>query len=134
MENYSKQKSEIMQVIKDLQNHPTAEQIYFFVKQKDPAISRSTVYRNLKRFASKGEIAQITIPNGPARFEYLGDHEKHGYIICENCGEIFNFYYHFEELKKSILEQTKVEMFDNEVMAKGICENCLKLQKKNREV
>ena len=131
MENYSKQKSEIMEVIKDLPNHPTAEQIYFFAKQKDSAISRSTVYRNLKRFVSKGEIAQITMPNGPARFEYLIDGQKHGYMICEKCEEITNFYYDLADLKKAITEQTNGKMVNNEVIVKGLCQSCLKLQNIN---
>ena len=64
MENYSKQREEIIEIIKGLYNHPTAEEIYFLTKQKDPAVSRSTVYRNLKVLVEKEMITQIAVSNG----------------------------------------------------------------------
>ena len=49
MKNYSRQREEIINVIKDSYEHPTAEMVYMTVKSKDPAVSRSTVYRNLNQ-------------------------------------------------------------------------------------
>ena len=59
MKNYSRQREEIIKVIKDSYNHPTAEEIYMTVKAKDPAVSRSTVYRNLGLLVENGFINKI---------------------------------------------------------------------------
>ena len=85
MKNYSKQREEIIEVIKKLYNHPTAEEIYFLTKQKDPAVSRSTVYRNLNGLVQERMVTQIAVSNGPDRYDYIHNREKHGHAICKKC-------------------------------------------------
>ena len=129
MENYSKQREEIMEVMKELYNHPTAEEIYYLTKQKDSSVSRSTVYRNLKVLVKKGLVNQLSIPNGPARYDYTKNREKHGHILCTKCGKLYDFCYDFdfEQVKKSVYAQTSVEISEDGVMMKGICDSCKKL-------
>ena len=45
MNNYSKQREIILEVIKENRIHPTAEEIYNILIKKEPQISKSTVYR-----------------------------------------------------------------------------------------
>lgn len=126
MENYSKQREEIIEVIKNLYNHPTAEEIYFLAKQKDSAISRSTVYRNLSFLFKKGIITQIAVSNGPDRYDYIQDCKKHGHVICVKCGKLCDFDYNLsmENLKQNIFKQTGMEILDNSIAIKGICNSC----------
>lgn len=126
MKNYSKQREEIIEIIKELYTHPTAEEIYFLTKQKDPAVSRSTVYRNLGVLVKKGIVTQIAVSNGPDRYDYIEGRQKHGHVICKECGKMHDFLYDFdiEKLKKSILSQTGVEIFDDGIVVKGICNSC----------
>lgn len=129
MENYSKQREEIIKIIENLYNYPTAEEIYFLAKQKDPAISRSTVYRNLNSFLKKGIVTRIAISNGPDRFEYTENRKKHGYAFCTKCRKISEFDYDFENMKKDILGQTGIEIFHDGMVVKGICDSCKEAQK-----
>lgn len=126
MANYSKQREEIVEIIKELYNHPTAEEIYFLTKQKDSVVSRSTVYRNLNVLVNKGIINQIAVSNGPDRYDYIPGRKKHGHVICSKCGEMYDFSYDFdvEELKKSIYKQTRVSSIDDGIVIKGICNSC----------
>ena len=71
MNNYSKQREIILEVIKNNRTHPTAEEIYILVTKKEPKISRSTVYRNINILVEKGIIEKITIATGPDRYDYL---------------------------------------------------------------
>ena len=130
MENYSKQREEIIGVIKEMSNYPTAEEIYFVAKQKDPELSRSTVYRNLGVLVKNKVITQIAVSNGPDRYEYIKDIQKHGYAVCSKCGKIDCFDYNFDIdiIKKSILKQTEIEVFDEGFVIKGICNSCKKVQ------
>lgn len=131
MKNYSKQREEIIAIIKGLHSHPTAEEIYFFTKQKDPAVSRSTVYRNLSMLVQKGIVSQIAVSNGPDRYDYILNRRKHGHVICKNCGKLCDFLYEFDIKKagKSILKQTGMDVFDGEVIVRGICNSCKKSRK-----
>ena len=95
MNNYSKQREIILEVIKNNRTHPTAEEIYILVTKKEPKISRSTVYRNINILVEKGIIEKITIATGPDRYDYL--YEEHYHAICKVCGKAFDFYYKFEK-------------------------------------
>lgn len=130
MKNYSKQREEIIGVIKELYNHPTAEEIYFLTKYKDSAVSRSTVYRNLNALVENGLVNQIAISGGPDRFDYVADKDEHGHILCVECGKLADFYYNFdiENLKSSVISQTEMQISKNGIMIKGICNSCKEAQ------
>ena len=53
MENYSKQREEIIEVLENSKNHPTAEEIYLKLKEGLSTSSRSTIYRNLALLVNK---------------------------------------------------------------------------------
>ncbi len=128
MKNYSKQRQEIIDVMREMYHHPTAEEIYFLTKQRDSSVSRSTVYRNLNVLVQKGMITQIAVSNGPDRYDYIQNRQKHGHIICKNCGKVYDFLYNFnlEEMKESITNQTGVELLEDGIVIKGICNSCKK--------
>lgn len=124
MKNYSRQREEIIKVVKDSYNHPTAEEIYMIVKAKDPAVSRSTVYRNLGLLVDQNMIKQISMKVGPDRYDYIRD--PHNHAMCTKCGKIFDFEYSFEyeKLEKIIKEQTGIEISKDGVAFEGICDSC----------
>ena len=124
MKNYSKQREEIIEVIKNCYNHPTAEDIYMIVKGKNPSVSRSTVYRNLGLLSENGIIQKISMLVGPDRYDYK--REQHNHAICKKCGNIFDFEYNFkiENLKEIVKKQTGVEISSENIAIEGICEKC----------
>lgn len=128
MGNYSKQREEIINIIKQLYNHPTAEEIYFLTKQKDPAVSRSTVYRNLGRLVEKGTVTQIAVSNGPDRYDYMEGRKPHGHIVCARCGKMHDFLYDIQDMKKSVFKETEIEVLEDGIVVKGICSSCKKAQ------
>jgi Fur family peroxide stress response transcriptional regulator len=126
MENYSKQREEIIEVLENSFDHPTAEEIYERLKMNMSTSSRSTVYRNLSLLVSKKVIQKISIPEGPDRYSLIRD--KHYHAICSKCGKVFDFNYdlNFNDLKNSIYTQTKVECDLENFTILGICEQCRK--------
>ena len=124
MKNYSRQREEIIKVVKDLYTHPTAEDIYMIVKAKDPSISRSTVYRNLGGLVDDGQINKIAMAVGPDRYDY--HREAHNHAICVKCGKVIDFDYDFNinEIKKRILDQTGIEIAGNGIALEGLCDSC----------
>ena len=124
MSNYSKQRECIINIIRNLRTHPTAEEIYMKVKQVDEKISRSTVYRNINILVENGEVTKISMPVGPDRYDY--NHEMHNHIICEKCGKVYDFYYDIpKSLKNEIQNQLlgKISLTDS-IEINGICYEC----------
>ena len=62
------QRQLVLSAVRQLQNHPTADEVYQEVQKNCPTISRATVYRNLKLLAEEGEIRLRNISGSP---EYL---------------------------------------------------------------
>lgn len=124
MKNYSRQREEIIKVIKESYNHPTAEDIYMTVKAKDPAVSRSTVYRNLGLLVENGIVNKISMQVGADRFDYIRG--PHNHAICTKCGKIFDFDYEFEyeKIRKIVKNQTGIEISTLGISIEGICDSC----------
>lgn len=124
MKNYSKQREEIIDVVKELYTHPTAEEIYMIVKGKDPAVSRSTVYRNLGLLVENNIINKITSAAGPDKYDFIRD--VHNHAVCTKCGKVFDFEhnFNFNRIRKEIRDKTGVEISIKGFMFEGICSEC----------
>lgn len=124
MKNYSKQREEILRAIKELHNHPTAEEVYEKIKEYNSTASRGTVYRNLKDLVSENMIIKISKTDGPDRYDYI--RFPHHHIVCLKCGEVFDFTYEFNEnrVKQNIENQTGVEFDFNGFSIQAICGRC----------
>lgn len=129
MNNYSKQREIILNVIKDMHTHPTAEEIIEKVHDIDKKISKSTVYRNINILVNNGIIRKISMPFGSDRYDYF--HKIHNHIVCEKCGKVFDFNCELPiELKEAIMNQlhNKIILTDN-IKINGICNDCMKSSK-----
>ena len=124
MNNYSRQRETILEVIKELKTHPTAEEIYNAVILKDERISKRTVYRNINVLLENGLIRKITMSVGADRYDYVS--MPHDHIICEKCGRVYDFFCDVsnqlnEEVKNQLSD--KVSLTDN-IVLNGICYEC----------
>ena len=124
MNNYSKQREIILETLKNIKNHPTAEEIYKLVIKTHPTISRSTVYRNISILVENKKIRKITTSMGPDRFDYI--FENHHHAICKKCGKVFDFLYDFEKenFKNILKNQTGITSDVASITLYGICEIC----------
>ncbi|WP_320006941.1 Fur family transcriptional regulator [Maridesulfovibrio sp.] len=81
----SKQRELILEELKGLTCHPTADELYERVRKRLPNISLGTVYRNLELLAENGIILKIET-GGKNRFD--GYAEPHPHIRCVQCGKV----------------------------------------------
>jgi Fe2+ or Zn2+ uptake regulation protein len=123
VEKITCQKRAILEFLKSVKTHPTAEEIYHSVKEKLPQISKGTVYRNLKFLAKKGEILEI-----PSRvFHYDGDTFSHAHFVCQKCDRIFDVFDLCREckiVKKKRIKFGKIKGYN--LIFYGICQDCQK--------
>ncbi len=133
MNNYSKQREIILNVLKQNPIHPTAEQVYQLVIKTHPNISKSTVYRNINLLAENGVIKKIAMASGPEKFDYM--HKPHQHFVCTKCSCIHDIEYNFdiEEITKNIQQQIGSEITINEISLSGICEKCKSEQLKEKK-
>lgn len=80
----SRQREEILKVLKETTSHPTADWIYRQVRNSVPNISLGTVYRNLHILRVAGEILELNYGNSLSRFDFRTD--EHYHFLCDKCG------------------------------------------------
>ncbi len=124
MNYYSKQREQILEVLKNTYSHPTAQELYALVHKNHPTISKSTVYRNINILVNNKQIIKISVVGRPDKYDYI--HTNHNHAICNICGKVYDFEYNFntQRIKDEIQKQTPIETFLDCVTIEGICKNC----------
>lgn len=113
----------VLNAVRQLGNHPTADDVYNYVVQMHPNISKGTVYRNLNSLAEDGILIKISVPDAADRFDHTL--EKHYHIKCMNCKEFVDVNLDYmQELDDKVAESTKYKILSHDVVFKGICHNC----------
>ncbi len=127
-ERFTVQRRIILETVLDLDNHPSADQIYEAVESRLPGIARTTVYRTLEHLARMGVITKACHPGRVARFDPRT--EIHHHLVCLDCNEFFDF--EDDGLNRLIMPDTSdfgFEVSDYRVQIRGICQHC----RENRE-
>jgi Fur family peroxide stress response transcriptional regulator len=85
---HSKNRDEILRVIRSTSSHPSARWVYDQLKPACPRLSLGTVYRNIRTCRETGELASVGIVRGEERFD--GRVEPHPHFICSRCGSVID--------------------------------------------
>ncbi len=80
----TRQRKVILEALRSVKTHPTADEVYDMVRQELPKISLGTVYRNLEVLSEMGFIQKLEMAGLQKRFD--GNPEPHYHIRCLNCG------------------------------------------------
>lgn len=123
MERLTNQKKTVLDYLKSVKNHPTAENVYLGVKKKLPQISLGTVYRILHNLSERRAI--VKIPSEVSRFD--GDTSSHAHYICKKCGAIFDVFDIDNSCETLKNKKTKVGKVENyQIYFYGTCKKCSK--------
>ena len=116
------QKVKILEYLKGQRQVRKAEEVFAEVRKTLPAISLSTVYRNLNNLSSEGIISRIEVRG---EFHYDADHCGKQYLVCRNCGKITSK--SDIEVTESLLPNlTEKEFIPDcvQVLVYGKCKDC----------
>ncbi|EKD63275.1 MAG: hypothetical protein ACD_51C00305G0002 [uncultured bacterium] len=86
----TKQRRIILEELRKVCTHPTAESVYKMVKKRIKNISFATVYRNLDFLENNGYIIKLKIKDKKARYD--GEASPHRHLTCKHCGEIIDIF------------------------------------------
>ena len=123
----TKQREIILNELKKLTSHPTADELYIIVRQHLPNISIATVYRNLEIMANDGIIKRLEISGKQRRYDARMD--KHFHIQCKVCGKVEDVeIMDISTLEREIdkIAQLKPDFYFQDYIIDfyGVCSNC----------
>lgn len=124
IQRMTRQKKIILDVLRSVKTHPTAEWIYQEARQQIPGLSLGTVYRNLNLLRDNGEIMELNYGSSQSHFD--GTAANHYHFQCRDCGGVYDLdlplIKNIETKAAGInghhIEGHRLEFF-------GICEACL---------
>jgi Fe2+ or Zn2+ uptake regulation protein len=104
--------------------HLTAEQVRAAATRLVPEVSLATVYNTLNELVALGEISEIRIGDGSARYDpKIGP--GHHHLICEGCGLIYDVEPDgVDGLSLPPVQRFGMEIDSIEVVFRGRCSNC----------
>lgn len=118
----TEQRKKILEYLKSVHNHPSAERVYNAIKKDIPKITLATVYRNLNLLAKQGEILRLEINK---EYHYDAFTGKHCHCVCEKCGKITETF--DSEISEFALKKFKAKGFKTKsvnIIFKGCCKHC----------
>jgi len=116
----------IIEELKKLDTHPTADELYAIVRKRLPQISLGTVYRNLELLAEAGMIQKLELSGRQKRFD--GRPEAHFHMRCRNCGGVVDVcdsgLTEIDHELEDLLGRLQIESYHLELS--GLCPQCRK--------
>lgn len=120
----TKQRKVILQELRKVTSHPTAEQLHQMVREKIPGTSIATVYRNLEILADEGKIMKLEVA-GTQQRRFDGTPENHYHIRCTECGRVDDV--HMElvaSIEDAAAQSCGYRVLSHTVEFTGICPEC----------
>ena len=118
------QRLAVMKYLDENRTHPTADRIYIDLKEKNPSLSKTTVYNSLDTLQNHNIIQSITI--SPSELRYDFKKSMHHHFLCKRCGDIIDIELECPNIKKTMDQGHKVEEVHG--YFKGICKKCIEKQ------
>ena len=104
--------------------HFTAEQLLEMARQRDPSVSRATVYRTLPLLTESGLVHEMDFGKDYKIYDpNYADHPNHNHIICEDCDKIVEFESDkLDKLENKISHELGFEVKTQQLKITGSCE------------
>lgn len=126
------QRDLVLQAVQDLQNHPTPDEVYTYIRKKHPTISKGTVYRNLNVLVEKGLLRKVDVPDSANRVDHILG--AHYHIECRICGNVYDVDMPdmSSEIEKKIRSKNGFDIERHDLFFFGVCPECKENHKELR--
>lgn len=122
MTKFSSRRQAVLDVIRNMRCHPSADMVYEQCRKSIPNISLATVYRNLAFLEQQGIVGRVIGAGEKERYDIQMD--SHAHVICKNCGKIVDIPYP-ENLKDTLDKYVGELNFSSAVLSfYNVCEDC----------
>ena len=118
----TRQRTVILNKLRGVTSHPTADEIFAMTREVLPRISLGTVYRNLELLSRQGEILCLESGNAQKRFD--GNVMPHHHVRCSECGRIGDLEDSFPVPDINTVRVDGFTLTGAEILFEGVCDHC----------
>ncbi|MCH3944090.1 MAG: transcriptional repressor [Atopobiaceae bacterium] len=117
----TRQRQLVLEAVRSLASHPTADDVLAYVTEALPGVSRATIYNNLNQLVSDGLVGRVRYPGEPDRFD--GRTARHLHFRCDVCGRVFD-YDEPVSLSSPPPSTDELEVTGYDIWLSGTCRTC----------
>jgi Fur family ferric uptake transcriptional regulator len=119
------QRDLIVDVFLRTEDHLSSEDLYRLVKELDPSIGQTTIYRTLKLLVDAGLASEVRFGDGRTRYEPNNKFPHHDHLICSQCNRTIEFYSaELKELQTAIAAAHGFTPTEHSLRIFGKCQTC----------
>jgi Fur family transcriptional regulator, ferric uptake regulator len=119
----TRQRMVILEELRKINTHPSADDVYEIVRRRLPRISLGTIYRNLEILSGSGEIRKLDTGSSLKRFDGRADHHYH--IRCKRCDRLADVSFDpGVDLTSRVKEFTDFSVSGHTLEFIGVCPEC----------
>ena len=116
------QRQQILEILKDNVNHPTAEQIFKQVREQLPNTSFTTIYNTLDLLKELGAVNELSVEAERRHFD--PNTEPHYHLYCEQCGDLEDIEINLDALQNLFDDSSGFRVTGVELIFKGVYIDC----------
>ena len=117
------QRQIILEELRKVTSHPTANEVYDMVRKRLPRIGLGTVYRNLELMAETGAILKLEVGGTQKRFDATT--APHYHIRCISCGKVDDIDIPvMTDIDKTAAEISQYQILGHHIEFSGVCSTC----------
>jgi Fur family ferric uptake transcriptional regulator len=121
----TRQRKVILEELRKVDTHPSADEVYEMVRQRLPRISLGTVYRNLEILSKTGVIQKLEPGSTLKRFD--GNPDAHYHLRCMQCERIFDAHFDIDlKLPREAGKISNFKIIGHKLEFIGLCSDCSK--------
>ena len=121
----TKQRQAVLQVIRESDEHLTANEVFEDARRLLPGISFATVYNSLRYLKQEGLIGEVRFATDAARYDRKLT--RHDHALCNICGKLVDLEL---SIPVALLEEasalSKFNAESIELTLRGLCPDCCK--------
>jgi len=119
---FTVQRQLVTEVFYDVENgdhHPTVDELYQRVRERNKRVGYATVYRTLKLLTAAGLAHPHRLGDNQTRYEAHSE-DHHDHLVCSECGAILEFEdERIERLQEEIAEKLGFVLTDHQMVLYG---------------
>ena len=128
------QRDLILDVFLRTEGHLSGDDLYRLVRDEDPTVGQTTVYRTLRLLTDAGLAREVRFGDGRAHYEHNYKHQHHDHMICSECGKIIEFYSpELEASQDAMAAEHKFELTSHLLRMFGVCAECRREDRTRRQ-
>jgi Fur family ferric uptake transcriptional regulator len=117
------QRKIILEELRKVDTHPSADEVYEMVRKRLPRISLGTVYRNLEVLSKSGAIQKLEPGCSLKRFD--GDPHEHYHIRCLQCDRVVDAHFDIDlNFTNKDCQENNFKIIGHKLEFIGLCSKC----------